>query len=77
MKTHYAVIAHPGDLDDDDPNPAHRGQGPSLTVIAAGSEAHCWDALAAWTAEHPLTRWETAEVLARDPAVVEAERARA
>lgn len=73
MNTHYAVLTFPGDFDNDHPDPELRGTGPSLTFIGTGPEDHCWEALRRWTADHPLRRDEAAEVLVRDPLVVEAE----
>lgn len=43
----------------------HQAAEPRLTLIAAGSEQHCRDALARWIAAHPLGEGETGEVLAR------------
>lgn len=68
--THYAVIVFGGDLDNDHPDETLRGYGPQMTLIAAGPEQYCWDALERWTAEHELQRDETAEVVKRDPSVV-------
>lgn len=70
MNTHYGVIAFSGDPASEHSDPELRGQSPSLTLIAAGSEQFCWDALASWTAKHPLRMWEDAEVLTRHPSVV-------
>lgn len=70
MNTHYAVITFSGDLDETHPDEALRGQGPSMEFIAVGPEDFCWDALAEWTAKHPLLLWQEAEVLARHPSVV-------
>jgi hypothetical protein len=70
MTTHYAVIGFSGDPASEHPDDELRGRGPSLDLIACGPENFCWDALAKWTAEHPLRMWEEAEVLARDPALV-------
>lgn len=36
---------------------------PFMTLIAAGGEEFCSDALAAWIVEHPLNEFETALVL--------------
>lgn len=70
MNTHYGVIVFGGDFDDDHPDEALRGQAPSLTLIAAGPEEFCWQALSEWTSKHPLRRDEYAEVLSRDLQVV-------
>lgn len=70
MNTHYAVIVFSGDPAEEHPAEDLRGSGPSMTLIAAGSEEFCWTALAAWTAKHPLRMWEEAEVLTRHPSVV-------
>lgn len=70
MNTHYAVIAFSGDYDNDHPDPELRGCSPRLTLIGAGPEQFCWDALARWTINHPLRRDETAEVVTRHPSVV-------
>lgn len=43
----------------------HQQAEPRLTLIAAGSEQHCRDAIAAWIAEHPMQDGETGEVLSR------------
>jgi hypothetical protein len=67
--THYAVIVFGGDPASEHPDPELRGRGPSLDLIAAGPAEFCWEALARWTAEHPLRLWEEAEVLARDPLI--------
>jgi hypothetical protein len=63
--THYAVLVYAGDFDDD-----HDGKGPEMTLIAAGPEQFCWDAITRWTAAHALRPFESAEVVARDPQVV-------
>lgn len=65
MQTHFAVIYHAGDPGADHPNPELRGRGPSLDLIAAGPEEHCWAALREWTTRHPLRRGESAEVVER------------
>lgn len=70
MNTHYAVVAFSGDPAEEHPDAELRGTGPSLTLIASGPEDFCWDALAKWTATHPLHMWEDAEVLERHPSVV-------
>lgn len=66
MNTHYGVIVFSGDPASEHPDEELRGSGPSMCLIATGSEEFCWDALARWTANHPLRVWEEAEVLARD-----------
>lgn len=68
--THYGVIEFSGDPASEHPDEELRGHAPSLTLIAAGPEDFCWDALARWTKTHPLRLWETAEVVARHPSVV-------
>lgn len=68
--THYAVLVFSGDLDEEHPDPDLNGSGPRMELIAAGPEDFCWQALADWTAEHPLRMWEDAEVLARHESVV-------
>lgn len=70
MNTHYAVIVFGGDPVGEHPDPELRGAAPSLTLVACGPEDFCWQALAEWTAGHPLRMWEDAEVLARHPTVV-------
>lgn len=70
MNTHYGVIAFSGDPDGEHPDERLRGKGPSLELIAAGSEEFCWETLAKWTEKHPLRLWEDAEVLERHPSVV-------
>ena len=70
MNTHYAVITFGGDPASEHEDEALRGHGPSLTLIACGPEQFCWEALATWTAKHPLQHWEEAEVLARHSSVV-------
>lgn len=73
MQTHFAVIYFDGDLSDDGhPAPDLRGRGPSLTLVAVGTELMCWQALDAWTKAHPLREGETAEILQRDPDLVRA-----
>lgn len=69
MNSHYAVIAFSGDPAREHPDPELRGKAPHLRLIACGDESFCWAALTRWTAGHPLRRWETAEVLQRDPAI--------
>jgi len=71
VNTHYAVVAFSGDPAGEHPDPDLCGTSPSLTLIAAGPEQFCWDAVARWTATHPLRMWETAEVLARDPSAIQ------
>lgn len=68
--THYAVLSFSGDPDEEHPDEELRGREPHLTLIAAGGEDFCWDALARWTAAHSLRMWEDAEVLERHPTVV-------
>ena len=70
MNTHYALIAFSGDPAAEHDDPELNGHEPSLTFIAAGPEAFCWEALRDWTAKHPLREWETAEVVTRHPSVV-------
>lgn len=70
MITHYAVVMFGGDPASEHPDDDLRGEAPTMTLIAAGPEAFCWDAVAKRTASHPLRMWETVEVLARDPSVV-------
>ena len=65
--THYAVLAFSGDPACEHPDPELNGSPPKLDLIAAGDEEFCWDALARWTADHPLRMWEDAEVLTRHP----------
>ena len=72
MNTHYGVLTFSGDSADEHPDEELRGSGPRLEMIAQGPEEFCWDALAKWTAKHPLRLWEEAEVLARHPSVVRA-----
>lgn len=71
MNTHYAAIHFSGDLDGDHADPELRDASPSLTLIAAGPEEFCWQALSAWTTTHPLREGETAEVLTRHLSVVQ------
>ena len=71
MITHYAIIHFTGDPVDEHPDDELRGQAPSLTLIAAGPEEFCWQALNLWTTEHPLRQWEAGEVVQRDPAAVQ------
>jgi hypothetical protein len=68
--THYAVIAFSGDPAVEHPDDELRGSPPRLHLIACGPEPFCWEALAGYTAAHPLRQWETAEVLARDLATL-------
>lgn len=77
MITHYAVIVFGGDPASEHEDEDLRGRGPSLDLIAAGPEDFCWEALARWTAKHPLREWEDVEVLARDPVLAEMQVARA
>lgn len=70
MNTHYAVVSFSGDPGGEHPDEDLHGMPPSLALVACGSEAFCWDAIARWTAKHPLRMWEEVEVLARDPLVV-------
>lgn len=70
VNTHYGVIEFGGDPAAEHPDEELRGSGPTLTLICAGPEEFCWAALARWTAKRPLRLWETAEVVARDPALV-------
>lgn len=70
MNTHYAVVTFSGDPAGEHPDADLRGRAPHLDFIACGSEDFCWDALAKWTAKHPLRMWEDAEVLHRDPVLV-------
>lgn len=71
MNTHYALITFTGDYDNNHPDEALRGTSPNVEQIAVGPEDFCWDALIKWTATHPLQRGQEAEVVARDPIVVE------
>ena len=67
------MIYFDGDLSDDGhPGPDLHGRGPFLTLVAAGSELTCWQALQAWTEQHPLRPGESAEILQRDLDVVQA-----
>lgn len=66
--THYAVIVFSGDPAGEHDDDELRGRGPSMDMIACGPEDFCWKAVAAYTAAHPLRRWESVEVLTRDPA---------
>lgn len=59
MNTHYAVIA--GSVP------------PSLDVIACGPREFCEESLTKWLERHPLGKYETAEILTRDPETVNAE----
>jgi hypothetical protein len=68
--THYGVIVFSGDPAGEHEDEALRGHSPSLTLIGCGPEQFCWEALARWTAKHPLRLWEEAEVLARHSSVV-------
>lgn len=70
MNTHFAVIHFSGDPAGEHPDETLRGSSPKLTLIAAGPERFCWDALNAWTAKNPLRMWETAEVVTRHPSAV-------
>lgn len=70
MNSHYGVIMFSGDPDEEHPDEELRGHGPFVELIVCGPEDFCWDALARYTAEHPLRMWEECEVLARDPALV-------
>lgn len=70
MNTHYAVVTFSGDPAGEHPDPELNGKGPSLDMIACGSESFCWDAITKWTVKHPLRMWEAVEVLARHPSVV-------
>jgi len=63
--THYGVLFFSGDPFGEHPDPELRGQAPGMMSIAGGDEQFCWDALAEWTAKHPLRLFESAEVLAR------------
>lgn len=69
--THYGVIVFSGDPAGEHPDVDLCGTGPSALFVACGPEAFCWEALVAWTAENPLRLWEEAEVLTRNPALVE------
>lgn len=70
MNTHYAVRVFSGDPDGDHEDEELRGRGPTMTFVACGPEDACWTALARDTEARPLRKWEEAEVLARDPALV-------
>lgn len=70
LNTHYALVVFSGDPDEEHPDPALRGRGPHVEMVACGTEAFCWDAIARWTARHPLQMWQTAEVVVRDPSTV-------
>lgn len=72
MNTHYALIMFSGDPACEHPDPDLCGSGPTATFIAAGPEDFCWEALAGWTAKHPLRQWEEAEVVARHNSVIRA-----
>ena len=74
MNNHYAVIVFSGAPAGEHPDEELRGSGPRMELIAAGPEEFCWQALADWTAQHPLRMWEEAEVLARHPSVVRVQR---
>ena len=65
MNNFYAVVHFSGDPDAEHPDPDLKGTGPQMTLIAAGDEQYCWEALIRWTGRHPLRMWERAEVLAR------------
>lgn len=71
MNTHYAVVVFSGDPAEEHDDEELRGRPPDLCFIACGTEEFCWQALAGWTATHPLRTWESVEVLARDVVVVE------
>lgn len=77
MNTHYAVITFSGDPACEHDDPELNGSAPWMTLIAAGPEKFCWDALAAYTERHPLREWEEAEVVQRDPHVVRIQKERA
>lgn len=77
MNSHMGVLHFGGDFDNDHPDPELRGRGPMLELVAVGPEEHCWQALARWTARHPLRRDEQAEVLRRDETLVRQEAAEA
>lgn len=66
MNTHYAVLVYGGDLDG-----TGDGKDPEMTHLATGPEQFCWDAIEAWTATHTLRPLESAEVVARDPQLVQ------
>lgn len=68
--THYAVIVFSGDPASEHPDAELRGSHPTMQLLACGPERFCWDTLTTHTATVPLRQWETAEVLARDPATV-------
>lgn len=68
--THYAVVTFSGDPCNEHPDPDLRGRSPFLEFIAAGDEAFCWRAVGSWVAKHPLSAWQTVEVLTRNPDVV-------
>lgn len=68
--THYALRVFAGDFDADHPDPALRGHGPDVALIACGPEDWCWRCIERHTLHRPLTRDETVEVVARDPALV-------
>lgn len=74
--THYAIVVFGGDPGGEHPDPDLRGRGPHLTLIGCGSEDFCWSAIARWTSNHPLRRWEHAEVVARSPRMIAEHRAR-
>ncbi|GGJ56079.1 hypothetical protein GCM10007173_13620 [Glutamicibacter ardleyensis] len=65
MITHYAVISFSGDPTGEHGDGSLNGQPPSLSLIAAGNEKFCWEALTRWTGKQPLRMREHAEVLAR------------
>ncbi len=67
VNSHYGVIFFVGDPGAEHPAEDLCGHAPRLSLIACGPEDFCWDALAAWTAAHPLREGEEAEVLRRDP----------
>jgi hypothetical protein len=68
MNTHYGLLIYIGDLDGD-----YDGRDPEVKLIAQGDEAWCWQALQRWTATHGLRPLETAEVVKRDPKLVQQE----
>lgn len=70
MNTHYALISFSGDFGNDHPDPTLRGCGPSVSLIAVGTEDFCLQALAEWTKKHPLQRDQEAEIVRRDPSKV-------
>jgi hypothetical protein len=68
--THYALLLFSGDPGEEHPDDELRGLCPSTTLLAAGPEPYCWEAVLRWTEANPLRLWEHAEVVARDPNLV-------